>query len=132
MITSTPIFRAEGFSCLAAPGTLFTLNLSSVLTSFGTLRFIPQHAYLHLRSLTGTIVTSPGVRIGTNVSHNDIAGQFIPAITVVLGQIGEMPLTSPLIAPPVTTSNIILEITQSAVGPSVMTADVLLTGILIG
>lgn len=122
-------FHLEGIDLKSAPGTLS--NLSS--TRFVGMRFIPQFAYVHLRTMPGpALTTSPGIRIGTNGTHNNVCPNFIPPTTIVVGQIGAIALASPLIAPPVDTTDLILEITQSAVGPTTMTGDVLVTGILIG
>lgn len=132
MINGDGIFRADGINCLLTPGSLFTVNLAMAGIAFGGLRFIPQFAYMHLRTMTGTLTTSPTFRVGTNATHNNIAPAFTPPTTIVVGQIGAMPLTSPLIAPPITINDIILELTASAVGPSVLTADIILTGLLVG
>jgi hypothetical protein len=125
-------FRVDGFDLKAAPGTTFVLSATLQAALVGR-RFIPQFCYLHLRTMTGAaLTTSPGLRIGTNGTHDNVCPIFIPPTSVVIGQIGAFPLKAPLIAPPIDTTDLILELTQTAVGPTAMTADILLTGILVG
>lgn len=133
MATSIIVFfRADGVSLLGAPGGQLVLAAAAGGAYAGR-RFIPQHAYICLRAMSGgALTTSPGFRIGTNVNHNNVAPIYIPPTSIVVGAIGEMPLTSPLVAPPIDTADLIAELTQSAVGPTVMTADLLLEGLLVG
>jgi hypothetical protein len=129
-ITGQAIFRSDGIDMLAAPGTTFQIVQHAL---FAGLRFIPQFAYVHLRAMTGgALTTSPGLRVGTNGAHNNVCPIFIPPTTIVVGQIGSMPMATPLVAPPIDTTDLILELTQSAIGPSTMTADILISGILVG
>jgi hypothetical protein len=127
------VFRNEApMDMKGAPGTQVILLAAGALAALGG-RFIPQFCYLYLRSMSGgALTTSPGLRVGTNAAHNNVAPQFIPATTIVVGQIGAMPLASPMIAPPLDTADLILELTQAAIGPSAMTADILLEGLLVG
>ncbi len=123
---------AENINLKAAPGTLSIVQPRCVF-SLATPRFIPLFAFVHLRTMTGgALTTSPGIRLGTNANHNDVCPQFIPSTSIAVGQIGSIPLTSPLQAPPISTNDIFVEITQSAIGPTSMTADVLLIGIIVG
>jgi hypothetical protein len=127
-------FRADGVDMKAAPGTLVNLsaNVRAQIASLAG-RFIPQFCYLGLRTLTGgALTTSPGLRVGTNATHDNVCPIFIPPTSLVIGQIGSFPLKVPLIAPPLDTTDLFLELTQTAVGPSTMTADILLIGLLVG
>lgn len=125
------LFPLFAVSMKSAPGTTF--QLSQAHAQYAPERFIPQFCYVRLRSMTGpALTTSPTIRIGTNASHNNICPAFTPPTSVQVDTIGSMPLAAPLSAPPIDVSDIILEITQSAVGPTTMLADVLLTGILVG
>ena len=124
-------FSAFSVSMKSAPGTTFVLCPASA--QFSSHRFLPQFCYIRLRSMTGSALsTSPTMRVGTNGTHDNICPAFTPPTSIAVEAIGSMPLTSPLSAPPVDTSSIVFEITASAVGPTTMLADVLLTGILIG
>jgi hypothetical protein len=113
----------------SAPGTLWAVG-----TFLGSgMRFIPQFAYLFLRAMSGgALTTSPGLRMGTNATHNNLCPIFIPPTSLVINQIGTMPFASPLIAPLIDSVDLVLELTQAAVGPAVMTADILLVGLLVG
>lgn len=113
------------------PGTVFALSTAAIVLP--GIRFVPQACYLFLRAMSGgALTTSPGLRLGTNANHNNLCPIFIPPTSIVVNQIGSMPFATPLMAPPIETTDLFLELTQSAVGPTIMTADILLTGILVG
>lgn len=130
---SHSVFRGpDAMDMKSAPGTLFTIVPGTVGMFIGQ-RFIPQFCYLFLRAMSGgALTTSPGLRLGTNVNHNNLCPIFIPPTSLVVNQIGTMPFASPLLAPVIDGSDLILELTQAAVGPTVMLADILLVGILVG
>lgn len=120
----------DAMNMLSPAGTLFTLSATPVGGS--NFRFLPQNCYLFLRAMSGgALTTSPGLRLGTNATHNNLCPIFIPPTSIVVNQIGSMPFASPLIAPSIDTADLILELTQPAVGPTVMTADIILAGILV-
>ncbi len=128
-----PFRGPDAMDMKSPPGTQFTLNPGGAIGSYSGLRYIPQACYLFLRSMTGpALTTSPGLRLGTNVNHNNLCPIFIPPTSLVVNQVGVMPFASPLIAPPIDGADLILELTQSAVGPTTMLADILLVGILVG
>jgi hypothetical protein len=125
-------FRFDGADMKSAPNTQIIIS-TALPAEFAGCRFIPQNAYVHLRAMSGgALTTSPGLRVGTNGTHDNVCPIFIPPTSLFVGQIGTFPLKVPLVAPPVDTTDLILEITQSAVGPTVMLADVLLVGLLVG
>ncbi len=112
------------------PGTLFAMTTAANMLP-GT-RFVPQACYLFLRAMTGgALTTSPGLRLGTNGAHNNLCPLFIPPTSIVVNQIGTMPFVTPLLAPQIDGLDLVLELTQSAVGPATMTADILLVGLLV-
>jgi hypothetical protein len=125
------VFRGpDAMDMKSPPGTLFAMSSASVVLP-GT-RFIPQFCYLFLRAMSGgALTTSPGLRLGTNANHNNLCPIFIPPTSIVVNQIGTMPFVAVLLAPAIETLDLFLELTQSAVGPATMTADILLTGILV-
>jgi hypothetical protein len=134
MISAGGVLRVDGMDMKAAPGATFVL-LTAIPPVFAgyVVRFIPQSCYMHLRTMAGgALTTSPGVRVGTNANHNNVCPIWIPPTSLVVGQIGIMPLAVPLIAPPIDTTDLVLELTQTAVGPATMTADILLVGLLVG
>jgi len=132
MMNGTAFFRGpDAMDMKSAPGTLFTMSAAGLVIP-GT-RFIPQAAYIFCRALSGgALTTSPGLRMGTNASHNNLCPIFIPPTSIVVNQVGTMPFASPLMAPVIQSVDLFLEVTQSAVGPTIMTADVLLVGLLVG
>lgn len=134
MTNGIAFFRApDAMNMKAAPGTTFVLNTGGTIGGFAGLIFIPQYAFLRLRAMTGpALTTSPGVRVGTNGTHDNVCPIFIPPTTVVVTQVGSVPLKSPLLAPLIDGNDLILEITQSAVGPTTMTADIIVGGLLLG
>lgn len=126
------IFRnPDPLDMKAAPGTTFPLSVVGA-TLPGT-RFLPQAAYIFLRSMSGgALTTSPGIRLGTNGAHNNLCPIFIPPTNLVINQIGTMPFATPLIAPLIDTVDLFGELTQAAVGPTIMLADIVIAGLLIG
>lgn len=131
MINGHAIYRCDGFNLRAAPGTLFTL-VDPAFAAFAAQRFIPLNCFAHLRTMSGgALATAPAFRIGTNASHNDLCPIFSPPLGVNVGVIGAVPFTSPLVSPS-TDVAVILELTTAAVGPTVMTADVLIYGLIVG
>jgi hypothetical protein len=120
----------DAMNMLSPPGTLFTLSPAPVGAS--NYRFVPQSCYIFLRAMSGgALTTSPGLRLGTNASHNNLCPIFIPPTSIVVNQIGTLPFATPLLAPTLDSADLILELTQSAVGPTIMTADIVLAGILV-
>ena len=127
------VFPVEGFSCKAAPGTTFAICPAASLGVFIGKRFLPLFCFLHLRTMTGgALTTSPGVRIGTNAAHNNVAPLFTPGTGIAVGVIGAMPLASPMVAPALDSADILLELFAAAVGPTTMTADAYLVGLVVG
>jgi hypothetical protein len=96
------------------------------------MRLLPLFAFVHFRNITGAITTSPSIRIGTNGTHDNLCPIFTPSTSVATGQVLPIPLASPLIAPAITVSDIVLELQASAVGPTTMIADIILVGLLLG
>jgi len=132
VITGIIPVRADNVNLKAAPGTLSAMQIVSLGAAFG-LRFLPLGAFVHLRTMSGgALTTSPGIRIGTNGTHNDVCPAVIPPTSIVVNQINSLPLASPLQAPPISSADIFVEITQSAIGPTTMTADFVVYGIIIG
>ncbi len=125
------VFPLFSVSMKSAPGTTIVLGASGA--QYTNQRFIPQFCYTRVRSMTGgALTTSPTIRIGTNGTHDNICPAFTPSTSVQVDMIGAVPFAAPLSAPAIDTSNIVLEITQSAVGPTTMLADILLIGIVVG
>lgn len=128
----TIVFRCDGMNLKAAPGTLFVLA-EGTLGLYAGLRFIPQFCYMHLRALSGgALTTGPRMRVGTNANHDNVCPIFTGPLGLLLNQIGSVPLAAPILAPPIDTTDLVFEITQSAVGPAIMAADILLAGLLVG
>jgi hypothetical protein len=128
-----PFRGPDAMDMKSAPGTLFTLTPGATIGLYAGQRYIPQACYLFLRAMSGgALTTSPGLRLGTNANHNNLCPIWIPPTSLVVNQIGSMPFAAPLIAPPIDGSDLILELTQAAGGPAIMTADILLVGLLVG
>lgn len=124
------MYRLDGISFLSAPGTLFTIITAG--EGIPGQRFLPQNCYMVPRTMTGgALNTAPSMRVGSNVNHDNVAPVFTPATSITVGRILTIPLASPLSAPPINSSSVIFEITASAVGPTTMTGDVLLVGLMV-
>jgi hypothetical protein len=141
VISAVIIARAEGVNLKAAPGTTFATDaLAQVATALAqqqvtgdTLRFIPLHCFAVIRTMTGpALTTAPTIRVGTNATHNNIAPPFTPPVGATVGIVGVLPLASPLSLVPIDSANAFVEVTASAVGPTTMTGDVLVFGLLVG
>lgn len=135
MICGQLIARADSVNLKASPGTLTPLLVGGAAAGNGAfgIRFLPLFAFVHLRTMTGgALTTGPGIRIGTNANHNDVCPAVTAPTSVTVGQIVSLALASPLQAPPIATNDIIVEITQSAVGPTSMTGDFLIFGLIVG
>lgn len=121
---------AAPVSLLSPAGTLFPLVPANSSQTDG--RFIPQFCYVHLRSRTGTATTGATIRVGTNATHDNVAPSFTAPPGAAVGVIASLALASPLKAPLIETTAILLELVSPAIGPSEMTGDIVIEGILIG
>ncbi len=131
MTSGQGTFSLFSVSMKVAPGTVFVLGKAGA--QYQNQRFIPQFPYIRLRSMTGAaLTTSPTIKIVTNANHDNICPAFTPSTSVQVETLGLLPLASPLSAPPIDVSDIVLEVTASAVGPTTMLVDVLLLGQLVG
>lgn len=132
MINGHIFYRVDGCNLKAAAGTLFALGNPATAPVVAGRRYIPLNCFAHLRSMSGgALTTAPAFRIGTNANHNNVCPVFSPPLGIAVGVIGAVPLAVPLSAPDPAVG-IWLEMTTAAVGPAVMTADILLYGLVVG
>jgi hypothetical protein len=95
-------------------------------------RFLPQFVYACIRTKVGpAMTTSPTIRVGSDAGHANIAPNFTPPLAVAVGSIASLPLAVPLKAPPID-ADLVLEIVTGAIGPSELTGDIVLVGVMIG
>jgi hypothetical protein len=131
MTTGLATFVVDSANLMAAPGTTFALSPNPPIAT--NLRFVPLFVHVHLRTMTGpALTTAPAIKIGTNAAHNNVAPLFSPPLGVAVNAIASIPLASPLAAPQIGTAAMLVELATAAVGPTAMTGDVMVTGLLIG
>ena len=97
------------------------------------LLFLPQFCYVSLRTLVGpALTTAPKIRAGSNAAHNDVAPIFTVPLGASVGVVANLPLvTFPMSPPHVSLADIFLEVTQAAIGPTAMTGDIVIQGLLV-
>jgi hypothetical protein len=122
--------RAQGINLLAAPGTLFQLVDQEAPLDPADLNLFPQFVYAVMRTRTGgALSVSPKFRIGGNVTHDDVCPIFTVPLATPIGIFAQVALVAfPLVPVNLRAVPVFVEITQSGVGPTTCTGDLLLVG----
>jgi hypothetical protein len=93
-------------------------------------RFLPINAFVHLRTMTGPVLTTaPAFKIGTNAAHTNVAPLFTVPLAVAVDATAPLPLATS-IKPPQGV-DVVLEVATAGVGPTVMVGDLVMLGILL-
>lgn len=107
-----------------------TIVLPKDLTA-DNLFFLPQVCFVTLKTLTGpALTTAPKFKMGGNAGHTDVAALYTVPIGASVGLVAVLPIVNTGNFNPVNLSNtdIVMEVTQAGVGPTVMLGDILLIG----
>jgi hypothetical protein len=124
--------RAIGVNLLAT-GT--TVLLPTYAPGPGELEalFFPLFAYAVLRSkVGGAVTTTARVRVGSNGTHDDVMPLFVVPAGAQVGAFAMPPLVAqPFVPPNLRAGPISFEIERAAIGPSELTGDILLIGMVV-